>query len=184
MISVDFEAPIDSDLDMIQQGRNLFLPAGAGKPEANMFLNMYLNSPLPEQRQLGQQTWDNRDNRFYNTFKGLFPIELELEMMENGGLSLRIMCSFLNSVFFKVGQLLLPRRWHRACSPTSKRDTVECSRSEWLRPSASFSTAHSSFPKERLGQTGSTGSCRFDIKLCPNHTSAKGDRGIAGRQRG
>ena len=83
-MSADFEPPIDSDLDLLESGQRLFISAGAGNPEDNMFLNMYRNSPQVQQRELGKQVWANKDTAFFNTFKGLFPMELELDLMENG----------------------------------------------------------------------------------------------------
>ena len=82
-MSVDFEPAVNSDQDMVTMNKPIFFAAGAGKPEANMFLNMYLYSPLKEQQYLGQQA-QGRLDRFYNNVKGVIPRKTELDMIKTG----------------------------------------------------------------------------------------------------
>ena len=69
LLSVDFEARVESDTDMLAQGRNLFLPAG------NDLTDMYLTSPITAQRAIAQQTIANGNTYYRN--KGRPPLELE-----------------------------------------------------------------------------------------------------------
>ena len=75
---VDFERVIDSDQDMVDLGRPIYLPEGTP------FLQLYLGSPDPAQRALGKQVELNKKDQLYIYDKGLMPIEKEREMIKYG----------------------------------------------------------------------------------------------------
>ena len=76
LMSVDFEEPIDSESDILKQGRFLFLPGGTP------LINMFLTSPSAAQRAVGKFTVDN--GKTYYRIKGRLPFELEDQVIHNG----------------------------------------------------------------------------------------------------
>ena len=76
LLSLDFESPVDSDADMLAQGRNLFLPEG------HDLTKMYLTSPIMAQRALAEQTV--ADGNTYYRIKGRLPLTLEEQVIFQG----------------------------------------------------------------------------------------------------
>ena len=72
-MSVDFEEPVESEADLLRQGRYLFLPAGTP------FVSTFLNSPIAAQRAVGKQTQEM--GKTYFRVKGKVPLYLEEDVI-------------------------------------------------------------------------------------------------------
>lgn len=73
---VDYEAVVDSDQDIVDLGRKLYLPHGSA------FVNLYKSSPWKAQQIISKQIEENQQLYYYD--KGLPPYELEVQMIREG----------------------------------------------------------------------------------------------------